>query len=275
MQGSKAFPNINTLSVIMATITLAFSMTRILPEKETVFNLNLGFAEFSLVFSSGTLVALFTAALAATGSQWIISEHPDPHVRSGKWYEFVSHWIIPVFTSFVVSITLNQMTKGNEWWILFGLGAFLLGMVFIAEYNVADVSDVNRPLASIGLIALSFSLFLILAIAVRAASLRLYLTLSIFAFAVLMMTLRTMYLRLRGGWKFELTSIIVLISLLIVAGLHYIPISPIRYGLWVTAIFYALISFFCGLDEQREAPSIYLEPLSMLILMGIIGIFVA
>jgi len=274
MQGSKAFPQINTLSVVMATITLAFSLTRILLEKETILNLNLGFAGFSLAFSSGTLVALFTAALAASGSQWIISEHPNPEVRSGKWYEFVSHWIIPIFTSFVISITLNQMTKGNEWWILFGLGAFLLGMVFIAEYNVADVSDVSRPIASVGLIALSFSLFLILIIAIRAANLRLYLTLPIVAFAVLLMTLRTMYLRLHGGWKFELTFIIVLISLLLVAGLHYLPISPIRYGLWVTAIFYALISLFCGLDEKREAPSIYLEPLSMIVLLGIIGILI-
>lgn len=258
----------------MATITLAFSLTRILPEKETVFMLRFGFAEFALVFNSGTLVALFTAALAASGSQWIISEHPYLQVRSGKWYEIVSHWIIPIFTSFVVSITLNQMTKGNEWWILFGLGAFLLGLVFIAEYNVADASDVNHPLASVGLISLSFSLFLILTIAVRAANLRLYLTLPILAFAVFMMTLRTMYLRLHGGWKLEMTSIVVLISLMLVAGLHYLPISPIRYGLWVTAIFYAITSLFCGLDEKREAPSIYIEPLSMLILLGIIGIFV-
>ncbi|MFH1446313.1 MAG: hypothetical protein ABIG43_02755 [Chloroflexota bacterium] len=253
-------------------IMLAFSLTRVVPFNNNYLSLNL----FGFVLDIGinfyTVIAFITAILAAAGSDWLIKGHPKEQLRESRWYSAVRHWIVPVLTSFVISITLNNMTLGYEWWVVFGLGSFLLIMVLIAEYNVIDIKDMNHPVATVGLTALSFALFLILAIAIRTAGLRLYLIIPTLVAAAGFVSLRTMYLRLKGKWLFEWAIIVALIIGQMAAGFYYFPVNPLQFGLFLLGILYALTSFISAYNEGRELFGLLAEPLSMLFATWLIGI---
>lgn len=272
MSTNRIFPDQNRLSVITAMIMLAFSLTRVVPFNNNYLSVNLFGFVLDLGFNFNTVIAFITAILAAAGSDWLIKGHPKEKLGESRWYSAVRHWIVPVLTSFVISITLNNMTLGYEWWVVFGLGSFLLIMVLIAEYNVIDIKDLSHPVATVGLTALSFALFLILAIAVRTAGLRLYLIIPTLVIAAGFVSLRTMYLRLNGKWLFEWAIIIALIIGQITAGFHYFPVNPLQFGLFLLGILYALTSFISAYNEDRELFGLLAEPLSMLFATWLIGI---
>ena len=271
MNNSRGMPDISRLSVIMATITLSLSLTRVIPENANILSLNLFGFFIDLNFDFGSVIAIFTAIMSAAGSHWLVLSHPSQNTLSSKWYSYVRHWIIPVFTAFVITTTLNVMARGNAWWVVFGLGSFLLMMVMIAEYNIVDISNINHPIASVGLIALSFTLYLILAIAIRTADTRLYIGLPVLVLAAGLVCSRTMYLRLHGKWLLEWVAVITLVMSQLIIGFHYLPLKPIQFGIFSLGILYALTSLFCALYEKRERFALLAEPLSMLLLIYTIG----
>jgi len=271
MSTNRILPDLNRLSVITATIMLAFSLTRVVPFNNNYLSVNLFGFVLDLGFNFKTVIAFITAILAAAGSDWLIKGHHKEKLRESRWYSDVRHWIVPVLTSFVISVTLNNMSLGYEWWVVFGLGSFLLTMVLIAEYNVIDIGDLNHPVAVVGLTALSFALFLILAIAVRTAGLRLYLIIPTLFTAAGFVSLRATYLRLNGKWLFEWAVIIALVIGQMVAGFYYLPVNPLQFGLFLLGILYALTSFVCAYNENRELFGLLAEPLSMLFATWLIG----
>jgi hypothetical protein len=272
MKAVKSIPDPDKLSVIMVVIVLAFSLTRIIPISGNTIQVNLAGFIIRLDFGLGTLIAIITGLLSAAGSNWLIMSHPYASDGKIKWFMSVPHWIIPVFSSFVISITLNNMTRGNAWWIVLGLGSLLLMMVFIAEYNVVDPEDLNHPVAAVSLIALSFALFLILAISLRTAEVRLYIILPVLVIAGYLVALRTLYLRSGGKWLYEWVLIIALIIGQAVAGLYYLPLNPISFALFILALLYSMTSLFSGLHDKRERFALLFEPLSMFTLICLIGV---
>jgi hypothetical protein len=260
-------PDINRLSVLTATIMLAYALTRYVNIEPANLGLNfLGiFLSFQIDFK--TIVSVLVAALAATGSDWLLRDHPALFGKAGGWRSTLQHWILPALTAWVIGVPLGNLSTSPEWWIVFGMGGVLLVLVFIAEYSVADVADIRHPAATVGLTALSFSLYLILAIAVRSASFRLYLMLPALALAVWLVSLRTLYLRLSGKWLFAWASVIAVVAGQIAMALHYWPVSPIRFGLILLGPSYALTSVVGGLEEGRPVRSWLVEPVVMLSLI--------
>ena len=259
MEEHRHFPNLNRLSVLAATILLAYSLARFvdLPERSIAINLPGIFLSFTLNFQ--TVVSALVAALAAAGMDWLLRDHPELHGQ--PTYQ---HWLVPALTALVIGVPLLRMENGLEWWIVFAMGGTLLMLVFLAEYIVADTADIRHPHASAGLSALSFALFLILAIAMRASGSRLYLVLPALVFAVALVSLRTLYLRLGGQWKLAWGVGIAIIIGQLAAGLHYWPVGPIGYGLALLGPAYALTSFAAAYEEGRHVAGGLVEPLVML-----------
>ena len=125
-------------------------------------------------------------------------------------------------------------------------------VVFIAEYNVLDFQSAFSPLAIVGLTALSFVLFLLLAVSVNTTNLRLYLRIPLLGLGGLMVVSRTFYLRL-GKWLPVWSLVASLILVEVAVGLHYLPISPIQYGLALVGVGYALTSIVSGIKESRRS----------------------
>ena len=141
-------PNLERLSIVAATMLLAFALARFInfPVSRLSFQLPGFFVSFQIDLHS--LIAFLVAGLAAAGTDWLISDHPtlNGQIR-------IEHWLIPTLTAWVIGILTFQLPVGPLWWAGFALGVTILMLVLVAEYIVVDDEDVLQPVASAGLSA--------------------------------------------------------------------------------------------------------------------------
>lgn len=262
MDEHRHLPDANRLSVLMATILLAYALMPFikLPEQDLV--LRLPGAGFLFRFNFATFISIMVALLSAVGTDWLLRGHP--HIQKQGT---IQHWLIPTLTAWALGTTLNTIEVGARWWGIFGFGVIMLTLVFVGEYIVVDLSDARHVPASVGLTAVSFALCLILAIALRAAGLRLYLLLPALVITVTLISVRALYLRLGGRWCIAWGVGIGIFVGQFALGLHYTPASALTYGLLILGILYALTSLAGSLEEKRSFRSIWIEPGIMLVLL--------
>lgn len=265
-------PDMNHLSVLAATILLAYSLARFVDIPEQLLSLRLPGIYLALRLNFQTVVSVLVAALAASGMEWLLRGSPAGQGRGQSTYQ---HWMLPALTALVVGAPLSTLASGREWWVVFSMGGALLMLVFVAEYIVADPADIRHPHATAVLTALSFALFLILTIAVRATELRTYLLLPALVPAVGLVSLRTLYLRSGGRWMFAWAAGIALVIGQLAASLHYWPVGPISFGLALLGPAYALTSFAGAYEEGRPLIAWLVEPLAMLLVLWGLALLLA
>lgn len=253
-------PDAERLSVLAATILLAYALTHFLrlPAREIAIQLPGFFLNFTLDLH--TMVALLAAGLTASGADWLLRDHPR---LEGPTYE---HWIVPALTALVIGFPLFQLPLGLGWWVLFTGGGLALILVLLAEYIVVDPQDVRYSLASAFLNAVSFSLFLVLAIVLRSAGARLVFELPAIAIAVFGLTARSLHLRTQGRWLWWESLAVAFITTQIAAALHYWPASPVSFALAVVGPAYALASLFSRLSEGEPVRQAVVEPVIVLLI---------
>jgi hypothetical protein len=269
MEEHQHLPNANRLSILTATILLAYALTPFIKFPETQLVLSLPGVVFPFRFTFSTVVAVLVALLAAFGTDWLLRGHP--HLGDQKTS---LHSMLPAMTAWVIGVPISSIAMGFEWWVVFALGGILLVLVLLAEYIVVDFSDVRHSLAAIGLTAVSYALYLILAIAIRQPDFRLYLLLPALFFPMALVAYRNLFLRLNGRrcltWSLGIALIIGQIGM----GLHYWPVSPLGYGLILLGPAYALTSLAGSIEENRSWRTLWIEPAVMLaVLWGLALIF--
>ena len=271
MQARATLPNIERLSIVAATIMLAFALTQLVSFPEQSFSFVVFGIAVDLLIDFSTATIALTVLLAAAGVEWLIQSHPEKSRYSNRW-AYMRHWIVPVFTALVIGVTLNTFVGSLTWWAVYILGSLLLFAVFVAEYNVVIADDYRNPLATVGLTALSFVLYLILAIGVFSANLRLYIRLPLLGLGAMMVISRSLFLRL-GKWHILWAIVNTMILAEIVVGFHYLPLSPMQSGLLLVGVAYALTSVVTALKEKRTSWAFWGEPVSMVALMVIVSLF--
>ncbi|TDA63774.1 MAG: hypothetical protein D9V45_13750 [Chloroflexi bacterium] len=252
-------PDTNRLSVITATIFLAYALLPFVDLPGQQISVQLPGFLFQLALNFSTVVSILVALLAAAGTDWLIQGHPTAagSVR-------LPNWLLPALTAWVIGVPLTTLEVSTEWWAVFALGGLLFVLVLVAEYIVVDPDDARHAPASVGLIAVSFALYLVLTISIRVANLRLYGVLFAVAPTVFLVTLRTLYLRSNGRWFYGWAAGIMVVVGQVAVGLHYLPLTPLRYGLVLTGLTYALVSLASGIEDRREGKIIWIEPAIML-----------
>jgi hypothetical protein len=270
MQFRETLPDIDRLSIIAAVIMLAFALTQVVsfPRQQISFTVFSVLYTFSIDFN--TIITILTAFLAAAGVAWLIQSNPQRKQYKHRW-AVVRHWIVPVLTTMVISVTLNTLESGIFWWVIFGVGSLLLMAVFIAEYNVSVADNLLHPLATVGLTALSFALYLLLAIAVNSAQLRLYLQLPLLAISAMMVISRSLFLRL-GQWHLIWAVVNSLIIAEMVVSFHYLPLNPIQFGLLLVGTAYSLTSVVSAIKEGRRGWNFWTEPIGMFVLLILVSL---
>ncbi len=250
---------------------LAFALTRIIsfPAQQLSFPVVGIILDFTLDFS--TIINFLTMVLAAAGMDWLIHTHPEHENYQNRW-SYIQHWILPVLTTLVIGSALNSFADSPYFWIIFLLGSILLISILIAEYNVVSSDDVRYPMAAVGLTALSFALFLLLGIAVSSGNLRLYIRLPLLSMGLVMVISRALHLR-TGKWHVTWAIIISIIVAEVAIALHYLPVSPIQYGLLLVGISYSLTSLVTAIIESRKNLALWGEPVGMLAVVLILSIF--
>ena len=268
MEERQHLPDVNRLSILVSTILLAYALTPFvrLPERELTLRIFGAVFDFQVDFN--TSISILVAALAATGTEWLVRGHPYLGEQNT-----VQHWLLPALTAWVIGVPLNTLAVDLQWWAVFALGGVLLVLVFLAEYIVVDLSDDFYAPASVGLTAVSFALYLFLAISVRAGGQRLYIQFPALVLAVGLVSLRSLYLRLGGRWCVVWAVGIAIVVGQFAIGFHYWPLSPLEFGLLVLGPAYALTSLAGALEEGRPLPTIWIEPVIMLAAMwGLAGL---
>ncbi len=261
-------PDMNRLSILVSVILLAYAVMPFVTLTTRDIVIRAIGAEFVFRLNFSTIISILTSALAATGMNWLVGDHPHLSRQSG-W----QHWILPALTAWVIGVPLRTLSIGWQWWAVFAFGGLLLVLVFLAEYIVVDLSDVRHTMASLGLIAVSFALYLVISIAVRAADWRVYLLAPVLAIPMFLVCLRALYLRLEGRWCVAWSAGIALFVSQFGVALHYWPIMPLTFGLLVLGPAYALTSVAVAIEEERSWQTLWIEPAVMLFLIWGLAVF--
>ena len=255
MDESRYLPDSDRVGVLTATVLLAFAVTHLIQAPE--FNIELQLPGFFLLLplNLSTAMTVLTAGLTATGMDWLLHSHPSLHGRpTYQW------WILPTLTTFVIGVPLSILPGGGAWWVGFLVAGIFLFFVFVAEYVVVDPGAPYYAASIAGLTAVSYTLFLILAVALRYSNARLYLLLPALFLAAFLASLRIVHLRLSGRWEYAWSAGIAFVCIQIASGLHYLPLSPIQFGLMLVGLLYSLTSFGMNLLEDQPARRAMLEP---------------
>ena len=235
-------------------VLLSLALTRIVRAPEFSFDLQLPGFLISLPLNLRTMMNLLTAGLTATGMDWLLRGHPGLNGRATfQW------WILPTLTTFVVSVTLSLLPDGSAWWTGFGVSAIILVLVFLAEYIVVDPGAPNYDLSLAGLTAISYTLFFILAIALQYGDLRLYIIIPALFFSAMFASLRVLYLR-ASRWEYAWSLGIGFVCAQVAAGLHYLPLTSIQFGLMLVGPLYGLTNFAVNLTEELPTRRAMLQP---------------
>ena len=255
MSEYKHLPDLERLSVVIALILLAYATTGFVTLPARTLDVQLPGILLELRLDFTTVVALVAAVLAAAGSEWVISSHPN---LGGRYHW--QHWLVPAFTAVAIGITLGTLPVGAAWWSVFGLGAFLLAAVLTVEYISVDPADLRYSFAVLGLDAVSFTLFLIIVASLSGAGLRLYIILAAIMPVVFLISARSLYLRLRGIWHLGWAAGITIIITQLAAALFYLPLLPLQFGLLILGLLYGLITIATNIEEKDNWRTLWIEP---------------
>lgn len=268
MLETRHLPNIHHLSILIASILIAFTLAGFISLPTRSFELQLPGLFLQFEINAHTAVSLIVAGMTATGADWLIRGHPSFQQLS------IQHWLLPALTAWAIGIILYQQPFSIVWWVTFAVGGSVLTFVLIAEYIMVDPEDVRRIPAIIGLTAISFALFLVLAINIRVSEIRLIFLLPTIFIASFLTSLRTLGLRLQQKWLFLHSAVIAIAIAQLSAALNYLKIEPVSFGLLLLGPAYALTSFIGGLMEAKSWRLASIEPAFVLGIVWTLAILI-
>jgi hypothetical protein len=260
MNEPRHLPESTRISVLTAAVLLAFALTRVL-SATPLFSMLVPVGNFrmTIAINLNTVIVLLAAGVTATGMDWLLRTHPA--LDKGGTRE---HWLLPTLTVLVIGIALYTLPNTPVWWVGFGVGAGIFLVVALAEYVVVDPNDARYQAATAILTVIAFVIFLILATALKAVNARLVMVVPALFVAGGLAALRTMHLRLNQRWEYAWAAGVGLVAAQLGAALHYLPLSPVQFGLALLAPLYAVTVLAVSLAEGNPFRRAFLEPLLML-----------
>lgn len=270
MKSHYQLPQQNKLSIVAASILISYAVLPFIRVSAQEFSFTIAGVLIPLRINFYNLMSLIAGAIAATGADWMLRDHPLISTHAT-----MPHLILPAISAGALGFPLGLLEISIEWWIIMGLGSLLIILIMIAEYISLDSKDSRYPLALMVLSAVSYGLFLLLSIVLRATNSRLYLMLLILTPFFAFLCLRILHFRLGGRWRFEWTAVITLIIAQCIIAFYYWPLTPVRYGLSFLGPAYALIGITASLEENPDFRKVFYEPLIMLGIIWILGVFIS
>lgn len=232
-------PDLNTLSVLIGTVLLAYTLTHFVELPLLSLNLQLFGIYLPLQLNFPILVSLLVAGLVASGTSWMLHDHPA--VEADRLT--VEHWLLPGLTSLVLMLVVEQIPFGFLWWVGSILSGLVLMLVLMAEYIAVDPNNKYYLLAEVGITSLSMAFFFMLALLLHTVELRLFYRVPLLCIAAGLVYLRVLHLRTGGHWLFVPAGVSFLIVGQLSAGLHYWPLNPVSFGIALLGPLYGLIEF--------------------------------
>jgi hypothetical protein len=249
-------PDRNQLSVLVATILLAYaSLPYIsLPQRELV--LPLPGIVFTVQIGANTAIGLLVAGLSGSGTYWILKAHPQ-----AKGRQIYQHLILPGLAALVIGLPLSALQISPTWWLVFIAGGLVLLLVIMAEYVTLDPEDIRQPVAAGFLTAVAYAIFLLLVINIFTTGTRLFILVPVIFFATWLVAVRVLHERLAGRWMIPQAAVVALITAQLASTYHYLPLSRLTAGLLCVGPAYALTQLIGNLSQGQNLSQAVIEPL--------------
>jgi hypothetical protein len=261
--GKSFQPNLDRISILASTILLAYTFASLINISERVFATQLPGIYLEIKISTQTIVSFLAACLAASGTDWLLREHP-----SGKNKRLVIHILLPAITAWIIGVPIHQQALGLFWWVGIVLGGGVLILVLIAEFTVVDTSNANYIFASVGLTILAYALLFLLSVTLKASYFRLYQLIPPLILMMFIVSLRILHLRSQGKHVLQEASLITFIFAQISIAAYYLPFSPISFGLFLQGAAYSLNSVFANIGNGKPWKEAIIDPVIAFIIFG-------
>lgn len=271
------FPEFERASALSASMMLGYVLAEFIEIPGRVISLESLGLVIEISLNTQLLSAVMMSGLAITGTLWLLHGRPGAAPRTTG-----QHWVLPGLTALVLSISLSVLPGGIPWWIALTAGTGFLSLVWLAEYITVDPQDRNFRAAANGLTALAFALYLILAIVLRARGTRLVFLIPAVSLPVIGITGRYIILRLQAAELMDRgnanTALLAAGTVGVGAGqvataLHFLPFSPLSFGLALLSPLYAASILFGDLVDGRPLVRTIVEPLLIMGLLWLIAIW--
>lgn len=264
MISNRHLPNPERISMILASVLLVLAMTQFINLPAQLYSISFLGIFLPIEIKFRTIVAIFVAGMTATGTDWLLRDHPNLESKST-----IPHWFLPALTAWISHIVLSNLPISANWWLVFlGTGIFLL-IVLYGEYIILDQSDPRYSYAYTGLNILAYAQFILLAISLKTIGLRLFLILPALGISAGFICLRAFQTGIMVKQPFRLALVGMVITIQLSAALHYLPINPISYGLILLGPLYVLI--YGGPIIFQSPPTLkgWIEPIIILFILWI------
>src|SRR5512143_2752843 len=116
MLPDRQLPDANRLSVLVATILLAYALTRVIALPPYNLEASLLGRDLKFQLDASALAPFLTAGLMATGMDWLLRNHPGL-TSQGR----AEHLVLPALTAWVAGIFIYSLADSSGWWVAFGL----------------------------------------------------------------------------------------------------------------------------------------------------------
>jgi hypothetical protein len=262
-------PNQERLSVVVATILLAFAITQFIKVPEGTEGISFGGILIPINFNLSTIITIAIASMTASGVDWILRDHPEIKDRST-----IPHLLLPAITAWVQSVTLNNMADTPFKWGAFVVGGIFLLVVIMAEYIVIFPEDYRKPIAIALLTALIYAVILALSVSLVSTNQRLIILLPAVGLGAGILSMRVFQLQIQREWPLLPSLACLLVTSQLAAALHYLPITPLSYGLILLGALYFTINFTINLEQGVSQRRAAVEGIIPLLLIWLVALWI-
>ena len=262
MANEQRMLNQERMSIVIATIMLAYTLAKFVNVPSSVIPIEFIGIYIPITINFKTIITISIAGMTASGADWLLRDHPKLAEKSS-----LPHLLLPALTAWILSIILSNLPNDPLWWVVFMVGGVFLILVILAEFIVLDEEDSRRPLAATLLGALSFAMFLALIVSLRVSNLRLVMTLPAVAISSGALSFRVILLQNPDQTRLPEAAASLIVVTQLTAPLHYLPISPLSFGLILLGILYAMINFIVNISQNDLSKFSLIEPASVLIIL--------
>lgn len=262
MSTNSRMPNRERLSIVIATILLAYALTQLVSTPGQTIPITIGGIYLPITIDFSNIVAFAVFGITATGTDWVLRDHPELKNKTT-----LPHLLLPSTTSWVLYIAINNLGDNPLRWVVFIGGGIFLVAVILAEWTVQSSDALQKPLAEILLTALAYTLYLALLIAMTSANQRLFIILPTFILAAFALSVRVIRLQIQTQAVIPLAAASSVASLQLAAALHYLPIQPLSASLVLLGVLYATNNFSVNLEQNRKLRRSLIEAGAPLVLL--------
>ena len=168
---------------------------------------------------------------------------------------------------------LNNLADVPFKWLVLIIGGMFLLLVILAEYIVLNPEDYRAPLGTALLTAIAYAMILALSVSLESTDQRLIVSLPAIGLGGGILSMRILQLQTGKQWPVLESSASLLVIVQFGAVLHYLPLTPLPYGILVLGTMFSVVNFVINLQNKVSLTRAAIEAAVSFVLTAIIALW--